>query len=351
MHSKFGINSFAAKTLIILILLTMVLSFTAVDATSEEDRVDFLLSLIQNANATVIETYSRLESQAISVPPSSLSSYNQALEFSDEAVKQIQTGNFSQAYNNALQALKQFKEALIIAYETAPDTPTQEQIMLERTVALRSAVDRTQLQILQLDNLSKFVAATGYNTTILENKIENAKALLANASSNLNQNNYETAFSNTKEAKTLVEILVTRINNFAATLKVQRLDAYMMQTEERLAALRTEATTAQNVASLSAINSADASLSDAKEYLEKEQLNETLNALAISKANEEKAIEYLKPTASATTTPPTSVSPSPTKSPSATTSLQPSPSSASATPTPIDTPEPTSSPSFSAIVP
>ena len=351
MHSKFRINSFTAKTLILLILLTMILSFAVAAATSEENRAEFLLSLIQNANTTVTETYSRLKSQGISVPPGSLSSYNQALDFSDEAVKKIQTGNFSEAYSNALQALKQFKEALRIAYETAPDTPTPEQIMLARTVTLRSTVDRIQLQLMQLKNLAKFVAATGYNTTLLESKIENANDLLANASINLNQNNYEVAFNNTKEAKTLIDNLLTRISNFAATLKVQRLDAYVMQTEKRLAALRTEATNAQNIASLSAINSADASLSDAKEYLEKKQLNETLNALAISKASEEKAVQILKPTASISDPPPTSVSPSPTKPPSTTESLQPSPSSAFATPFPTATPESTSSPSFSAIIP
>ena len=351
MHSKLKFKSLTTITLILLIFSALTLSFAAAVTLNTENKTEFLFSLIKNVNTTIAETYDRLELNATSIPEDSLSAYNQALLLADDAANHMATGNFSEANNKALQALQQFKEALRIVYETVPETPTEAQITLERTIALQSAIDRAYLQLQQLENLTSFAAATGYNTTVLEAKIDTAKDWLTNASLNLKQESYRSALNSTEAAKALIEKLLTRVNNFAATLKIQRLDTYMAQTEARLAALRTEAITTQNVASLSALNSADASLADAKEYLENQQINETLNALVTSKTNEEKAAEYLRPAASVSNTPPASTTPSPTKSPSASESLAPSPSSALTTPSPTKVPSPTLSPSFSAITP
>jgi hypothetical protein len=280
-----------------------------------------VFSLVQNANATVTETYSRLEAKAITIPQDSLTAYNQALLYANEATSLMQAGNYSEANTKAIQALQKFKEALRIVYETVPEQPTEAQIAREKTVALQSAIDRSYAQLQRLENLTGFAAATGYNTTVLEAKIETAKAMLANASRSLNQRNFEAALNSTAEAKALIENLLSRVNTLAATLKIQRLEAYVEQTEARLAALRTEATTAQNAASLTALSSADASLANAKKYLEKQLLNETLSALASSRASEEKAVEYLKPAASTSNSPSTSSSPTnkaPSKTPNAT---------------------------------
>ena len=327
MHSKSTINQFTTITLILITFSALAFSFAAATTTNAENTTEFLLSLIQNANATVTETYSRLEANATSIPQDSLAAYNQALLLADEAASQLQADNISEANNKAIQALQKFKEALRIVYEAFPEQPTEAQITREKTATIQSAIDRSYAQLQRLENLTGFAAATGYNTTAFEEEIETAKALLANASRSLNQQNFEAASNSTAEAKTLIENLLSHVNTFAATLKVQRLAAYVNQTEARLAALRTEATTAQNAASLTALNSADASLANAKEYLEKQQINETLTALASSRASEEEAAAYLKPAPSMSNLPTPSPSPkaspstsnkSPTKTPNAT---------------------------------
>ncbi len=337
MHSKSKVNSLAALSLTLIVLSALTLSFAAATATNTENSTDFLFSLVQNANATVTEAYNRLEAQDIAAPQDSLTAYNQALLYADEAANQLQAGNISEANSKALQALQQFKEALRIVYEAYPEQPTE----TEKTIALRSAIDRASAQLQRLENLTRLAASTGYNTTRLEANIETAKALLTNASHSLNQQNFEAASTSLEEAKTLIENLLNNVNNFAATLKIQRLNAYVAQTEERLAALRTEATTAQNADSLAALNSADDSLANAKEYLEKQQINETLTALASSKASEEKAAEYLNPPAAVSDTPSPSKSPTTSNAPT-TDSLAPSASPANTTPT--KTPSPTSTP-------
>jgi len=325
LHSKSTLNSLAALSLILIVLSALTLSFAAAATTSTENSTEFLFSLVQNANATITDTYSRLEVQAISIPQDSLTAYDQALLLADEAASQLNAGNFDEANSKALQALQKFKEALRIVYESFPEQPTDAQVTLEKTRALQSAIDRSYAQLQRLENLTSVAAATGYNTTALEVEIETVTVLLTNASRSLSQRDFETASNSTAEAKALIENLLSHVNTLAVTLKIQRLAAYVAQTEARLAALRTEATTAQNVASLAALNSADASLANAKEYLEKQQINETLTALASSKASEEKAVAYLQPstsvsdsssTSNSSAAPPSTSNTAPTKSPS-----------------------------------
>jgi hypothetical protein len=76
------------------------------------------------------------------------------------------------------------------------------------------------------------------------------------------------------------------------------LQTYIAQTEVRLAAIKETAISLSSTASLAALDNAETSLNNAKEYLEKQQINETLSELANSRASEEEAVEYLKPTAS-----------------------------------------------------
>jgi len=312
---KLTLNSLTALSLILIILSALTLSFAAAATANTENSTEFLFSLVQNANATITETYSRLEAQAISIPQDSLTAYNQALLLAEEAANQLNADNFSEANSKALQALQKFKEALRIVYEAFPEQPTETQVTLEKTVALQSAIDRSYAQLQRLENLTRVAAATGYNTSALEAEIETATALLTNASRSLSQRDFETASNSTTKAKAVIENLLSHVNTLAVTLKIQRLAAYVAQTEARLAALRTEATTAQNAASLTALNSADASLASAKEYLEKQQINETLSALASSKVSEEKAAAYLQPSTSVSDSASTSNSPAAALSP------------------------------------
>ena len=63
-------------------------------------------------------------------------------------------------------------------------------------------------------------------------------------------------------------------------------------------AIREKAEAVSNTASLAALENAETSLDSAKDYLASQQINETLSALASSRASEEEAVEYLEPSVS-----------------------------------------------------
>lgn len=268
------------------------------DDTDTKDKTEDLFSLLQESNATVVEIFRQLEADGKTVPQASLNEYNQALILAEESRSLLQAGSYSEADGKIVQALQKFKNALRIVYTTIPEQPTETETALERTVQLKSSINRYYEQIQRIENLTRFAAAVGYSTTALEAKIQTVKALLDRASSNIDQKRFEAASVNIADAKALIDSLVNALNNIAANLKIQRLQTYIAQTEVRIAAIKETAISLSNTASLVALNNAETSLDNAKEYLEKQQINETLSELANSRASEEEAVEYLKPAAS-----------------------------------------------------
>ncbi|MBM4400639.1 MAG: hypothetical protein FJ045_01675 [Crenarchaeota archaeon] len=298
MHLKPLPKWLAILALIVVTLSALVLASTSAtvqDGTGTKDKTDDLFLLLQKANVTVVEIFRQLEANDKTIPQASLNEYNQALLLAEESRSLLQAGNYSEASNRVVQALQKLKEALKIVYTTIPEQPTETETALERAAQLKSSINRYYEQLQRIENLTRFAASVGYNTTALETNIQTIKSLLGRASSNIAQKRFEAASVNLADAKALIDRLVNALNNIAVNLKIQRLQTYISQTEVRLATIKETAISLSNTASLDAVNSAETSLNNAKEYLEKQQINETLSELANSRASEEEAVAYLKP--------------------------------------------------------
>jgi hypothetical protein len=272
------------------------------DVTATQERTEKLFSLLQGSNATVAEIFRQFKANQKTIPQASLDEYNQALVLAEESRSLLQTGNYPAANSKIIQALQKFKEALRILYTTFPEQPTETEIALERTLNLKSSIDRFYEQIERVENLTRLASAAGYNTTALETKVQIVKSLLETALSNVNQKRLNEASENLAEAKSLIESIASFFNNLASDLKIERIATYINQTQERLNTIRLQATSLSNTASLTALNDAETSLNNAKEYLAEQMINETLTELDNSKASEEEAVAYLNPTASSLVT-------------------------------------------------
>lgn len=296
----------APKWLVILALIMVTLSALVLasssasvqQTTATSDKTQDLFSLLQKANATVAEIFRQFKADGKTIPQASLNEYNQALLLAEESRSLLQAGNYSEADSKIIQALQKLKEALRIVYTTIPEQPTETETALERTVQLKSSINRYYEQLQRIENLTRFAATVGYDTTTLETKIQTIKSLLDRALSNIGQKRFEAALDNLADAKALSDRILSFINNFASDLKIKRIETYINQTQERLDAIREKAESLSNDASLAALDNAETSLDNAKEYLEEQRINETLSELANSKESEEEAVEYLKPTAS-----------------------------------------------------
>jgi hypothetical protein len=296
----------ASKWLTILVLVVVTLSVFVLSSSQASlqqplsEKTQDLFLLLQNANASISSIFQKLEANGETIPQASQYEYNQALVLADESEILLKAGKYSEANSKIIQALQKLKETLRIIDEVIPWQQTEAELNLEWVVQLRSSMNRYYEQLERIENLTRFAASVGYNTTNLENMIQTISNLLETASNNIEQKQFEMASENLDEAKAIGIKTINAISNFADNLKIQRIATYIDKTHDRLDAIRKTAEAVSNEASLIAVDNAEASLETAEDYLEEERLNETFSELAKSKVSEDEAVEHLKPSVSST---------------------------------------------------
>ena len=294
MHLKTSSKWLVILALVLVTLSALVLASTtaAQDAAAAKEKTENLLSLFHEANTTLTKVFRQFRADGKTIPQASLNQCNQAFLLAEESRSLLQTGNYSEADNKIVEALQKLKEALRIVYTTYPEQTAE--TALEKAIQMKGFITRYYEQLQRIENLTRIAASAGYNTTTLEANIQAAKLLLKRASNNVDAKRFEAASNNLAEEKALSDTLLSLVNQFAVDLKTQRLQMYIIQTETRLAVIREKAESALNTDSLAALENAETSLDNAKDYLEEQRINETLSELANSRASEEEAVEYLK---------------------------------------------------------
>ena len=267
---------------------------------SELDKANSLFSILEEANATVVKVFRQLEAKGIAAPQDSLLQYNQALLLASEAESMIQLGKYSEASATCIEAIQKLKESLRIIYGSGTRQPSEFEANIEKIIALNSSINRFYEQLHKIENLTSIARANGFNTTEMETQAETVQSLLSEASDKIEEGKLEIASENLSEARALINILSDNLNELAIELKVQRLSTYIAETQVRLEALKARAISIANTVSLTYVNLAEDSLSNAKEYLEQQLINQTLTELADSKDSELQAEKILTPTLNST---------------------------------------------------
>jgi len=300
------IMTFTVATVLALVLAST--SAAIQNTEGQSDKTEELFLLVQGANATVVNIFNQFRAEGKAIPTSSLDQYNQALVLAGEARSLYQEGKYSEADTKIIEALQNLKEALRIVYTTYQEQPTETEINLERSVLLKSSISRYMEQLQLVENQTRLATEMGYNTTKIDTEIQTIKSLLEDALNDIDQKRFSSALDNLAEAKVLADRLLSFLRSFADNLQIQRIETYINKTETRLETIRNNAISLSNADSLAALDDAEASLNNAKEYLQNQMINDALSELAVSKVHEEEAVEYLKPVASSST-PTSSLSP------------------------------------------
>ena len=304
----------------------------ALEPAEEElkNKAAFLISTFNNSNASVTQTISTLRERGIEISQSSFMAFREAQVLADQSVIKNQEENFSEATNLAVQALQKLKDTLSIIYRTTNVTQTEQEINTQLTINLRNTIDRNYKTLQRLENMTNSTATHGTNVTAITQKIGTIKANLEAATSSLNQGNISQAENETNQAETLIDELTVYFDSLAVSFKLERVAAYINNTEQRLSSLKQElnsvsnqlSSTAQTEAS-AAITQAENSLTKAKQFLNSQQVSQTIDELA--KVNEQTVTDRINAVA-------------PTPTPTATLSTRSNTASLNASATKADTP-------------
>lgn len=306
------------KKVAMITLLTLVLSmtFTVLNPTlaltndDQKQKAETLLNILDNDNRSIIEAFSRLDTQNITVPNAE-TKYNEGLAHAQEAFRLMNEENFSEASIEAVEAMQKFEDTLKILEAASPVEPTETEVTAEDAINLKANITRAIEHVERLENLTAKAATAGYNTTAINKRLSEVKQYLENAARELYTMNIEGAAEKLLIAKTLLDELKEVFEKLTNLVKASNTEKYLEEAEIRVSATKTNITMSATLTpeikedAISALNNSETNLANARDFIENNNVDEAIEELEEAKKWEE---ESNKAIATVATTP-TSVAP------------------------------------------
>jgi hypothetical protein len=306
------------KKVAIIVFLTLVLSITlilnptlALTNDNQKQKAEALLNILSNGNMSIVEAFTRLDVQNITVPQTAETTYNEGLSHAEEAVRLMNQEKYDGASGEVVKAMQKFEETLRILENTSPVEPTETEVTAEEIIGLKTNITRTIEYTERLENLTAKAATAGYDTTAIEKRLSEIKQHLENATRKLSAINLDGAAEELCTAKTLVDALKQPFDLLTNRVKASNTEKYLEAAEIRVSATKENITLSANLTpeikedAITALNNSEASLANARDSIENNNVDEAIGELEEAKKWEE---ESNRATASVAATP-TSVAP------------------------------------------
>jgi len=291
------------KKVAIITILTLVLSmtFTVLNPTfaltngDQKKKAETLLSILDNDNTSIIEAFSKLDDQNITVPKNAETTYNEGLAHAEEAFRLMNEENFSEASIEAVKAMQKFEETLRILENASPVEPTETEVTAEEIISLKANITRAIEHVERLENLTAKAATAGYNTSAIEKTLSEVKQHLENATRELHTRNLDGAAEELCIAKTLLEELNEPYDRLTNLVKTSNTEKYLEEAEKRVSATKANITLSAALTpeakedAIVALNNSEASLANARDSIERNNVDEAIEELEEAKKWEEES--------------------------------------------------------------
>jgi hypothetical protein len=294
------------KKLAVIVFLTLLLSMTFVilnptlAQTTEEQRLkaETLLNILDTVNASASEAFSRLDAQNITVPQNAETKYNEGITHAEEAINLMHAEKYNEASSEAIEAMKSFKETLIILQEASPAEPTETEITAEKAISLRANITRAYEYVERLENLTAKAATVGYNTTGMENRLASAKNHLENATKQLDGLNLDVASEELNAARAFFGEMKSLYDRLINLVKASNTERYLEAAEARVIASKDNITNSalpqQNKTdAINALNNSETNLEKARELIQSGMVDDAVEELEEAKRWEDESRKYL----------------------------------------------------------
>jgi hypothetical protein len=306
------------KKAAIITLLTLVLSMTftilnptlALTNDDQKQKAETLLNILDNDNKSIIEAFSKLDAQNITVPNAE-TKYNEGLEHAEEAFRLMNEENFSEASIEAVEAMQKFEDTLRILEDASPVEPTETEVTAEEAISLKANITRAIEYAERLENLTAKAATAGYNTSAIEKTLLEVKQDLENATRKLYTLNLDGAAEELCIAKTLLDELKEPFARLTNLVKASNTEKYLEAAEIRVAATKANITASVALTpeikedAITALNNSETNLANARDSIENNNVDKAIEELEEAKKWEEESNRAIVSVAAT----PTSVAP------------------------------------------
>jgi len=290
------------KKVAIIVLLTLVLSmtFTVLNPTlaltngDQKKKAETLLNILDNDNTSIIEAFSKLDAQNITVPNAE-TKYNEGLEHAEKAFRLMNEENFSEASIEAVEAMQKFEDTLRILEDASPVEPTETEVTAEDAISLKANITRAIEHARRLENLTAKAATAGYNTAAIKKTLSEVKQHLENATRKLYTLNLDGAAEELLIAKTLLDKLKQPFDKLTNLVKASNTEKYLEEAEIRVSATKRNITLSAALTpeikkdAITALNNSEASLANARDSIENNNVDEAIEELEEAKKWEEES--------------------------------------------------------------
>jgi hypothetical protein len=212
----------------------------------------------------------------------------------------LENGQFEEASRTSIEALRLYKDALLILQRAYSEEPTPQEELAERTSVLWEAINRADHYLQQLRNTTRLLQTIGHNTSVIETKLAKGKETLAQAISAVNNRDWDQVAVDLSSVKTLLLQAKHDLERLVDAIKKRRIEAFISETQERFANLKDSVSIASNLseetknATLVALNQGETSLDQAESLLQQGILNKSVDELINAKEKEQEATKLLK---------------------------------------------------------
>jgi hypothetical protein len=282
-----GLNK---KKAAVIVLLALVLSMTflvlsptlALTSSSQQQKAETLLAILGNNNTTIVEAFSNLDAQNITVPETAETAYSEGLVHAEEALRLMNEENFSEASIEAVEAMQKFGETLKLLESASPVEPTETEVAAEDVISLKANITRALEYADRLENLTARAKTKGYNTTAVEQKLSEVKRHLQNATMELRALNLDGATESLSNARVLLKELKTLYDRLTDLVKTSNIEQYLDVAEERISETKenitqsTDLTSAAKEDAIDALNNSEASLARARDAIESNNVDDAI---------------------------------------------------------------------------
>ena len=306
------------KKVAVIVLLTLVLSmtFTVLNPTlaltngDQKKKAETLFNILDNDNTSIIEAFSKLDAQNITVPNAE-TKYNEGLEHAEKAFRLMNEENFSEASIEAVEAMQKFEDTLRMLEDASPVEPTETEVTAEEAISLKANITRAIEHARRLENLTAKAATAGYNTVAIEKTLSEVKQNLENATRKLYTLNLDGAAEELLIAKTLLDKLKQPFDKLTNLVKASNTEKYLEEAEIRVSATKRNITLSAALTpeikkdAITALNNSETNLANARDSIENNNVDEAIEELEEAKKWEEESNRAITSVAAT----PTSVAP------------------------------------------
>jgi hypothetical protein len=291
------------KKVTLIVLLTLVLSTTflilsptlALTSSSQQQKAETLLTILGNNNATIVESFSNLDAQSITVPKTAETAYNEGLLHAEKALRLMKKEKYSEASIEAVEAMQKFGETLKLFDSISPAEPTETEIAAEDIISLKANITRALEYADRLENLTARAKTKGYNTTSIEQKLSEVKWYLQNATMELRALNLDGATEELSNAKALLIELKALYDRLTSLVKTSNIETYLDIAEVRVSEAKENITQSTSLTSeakddaIDALNKSEASLTSARDAMKTNNVDDAIADIEVAKRWEEES--------------------------------------------------------------